>query len=348
MKIYGFNSYGGPEVEEFLDVPEPVLRPGTVLIETVAVGVNPADIKVRSGARQAGFPVEFPMAMGREAAGIVVDSWRSPKSEEFAAARVRPGQPIPPAFPVGATVFGSCAEGVGALGERTLLEESSVAGAVSGLSLERAACIPVAVGTAFDAVSELDIGHGENVVVLGAGGGVGIHAAQFAAMAGACVFGVASEEKKDFVELRGVRHVPSGPGLAERVSEAVRNVSGPSRVDALIDCVGGDALRELAALVDRSAGGNGRSRRIRSLADKETVAEVGGSGVRRRRTSEVFGDIAERARRRDFEISLSDVIPFGNAHDAMRVVEGGHARGKIVVTFPKGETPYLAEGSDVE
>ena len=43
MKIYGFNSYGGPEVEEFLDVPEPVLRPGTVLIETVAVGVNPAE-----------------------------------------------------------------------------------------------------------------------------------------------------------------------------------------------------------------------------------------------------------------------------------------------------------------
>lgn len=335
MKIYGFNSYGGPEVEEFLDVPEPVLRPGTVLIETVAAGVNPADIKVRSGARQAGFPVEFPMAMGREAAGIVVDSWRSPESEELAAARVRPGQPIPPAFPVGATVFGSCAEGVGALGERTLLEESSVAGAVSGLSLERAACIPVAVGTAFDAVSELDIGHGENVVVLGAGGGVGIHAAQFAAVAGARVFGVASEEKKDFVELRGVRHIPSGPGLAERVSEAVRNVSGPSRVDAMIDCVGGDALRELAALVERSTGGNGRSRRIRSLADKETVAEVGGSGVRRRRTSEVFGDIAERARRRDFEISLSDVIPFGNAHDAMRVVEGGHARGKIVVTFPK-------------
>lgn len=348
MRVYGFNSYGGPEVEEFLDVPESVLRPGTVLIETVAAGVNPADIKVRSGARQAGFPVEFPMAMGREAAGIVIDSWRSPESEECAAARVRPGQPIPPAFPVGATVFGSCAEGVGALGERTLLEESSVTGAMSGLSLERAACIPVAVGTAFDAVSELDIGQDENVVVLGAGGGVGIHAAQFAAMAGARVFGVASKEKKDYVELRGVHHIPSGPGLAERVSEAVRKGDGTSRVDALIDCVGGDALRELAALVGRFPGGNGRSRRIRSLADKETVAEVGGSGVHRRRTSEVFGDIAERARRRDFEISLSDVIPFGNAHDAMRVVEGGHARGKIVVTFPKSETPYLAEGAVVE
>lgn len=348
MKIYGFNSYGGPEVEEFLDVPEPELHPGTVLVETVAAGVNPADIKVRSGARQEGFPVEFPMAMGREAAGIVVDSWRSSESEEFATARVRPGQQVPPAFAVGATVFGSCAEGVGALGERTLLEETSVTGAMSGLSLERAACIPVAVGTAFDAVSELDIGQGEDVVVLGAGGGVGIHAAQFAAMAGARVFGVASKEKKDFVELRGMRHVRSGPALAERVSEAVRKGGGPGRVDALIDCVGGDALRELAALVERSAGGNGGRSRIRSLADKETVAEVGGSGVRRRRTSEVFREIAERARRRDFEISLSGVIPFGNAHDAIRVVEGGHARGKTVVTFPKSETPYLAEGSDVE
>lgn len=348
MKIYGFNSYGGPEVEEFLDVPEPELRPGTVLIETVAAGVNPADIKVRSGARQAGFPVEFPMAMGREAAGIVVDSWRSPESEEFAAARVRPGQPIPLAFPVGATVFGSCAEGVGALGERTLLEESSVTGAMSGLSLERAACIPVAVGTAFDAVNELEISQDESVVVLGAGGGVGIHAAQFAAMAGARVYGVASEEKKDFVELRGIRHVPSGPGLAERVSEAVRKGGGPARIDAVVDCVGGDGLRVLAALVDAGSAGAGGRRRIRSLADKDTVAEVGGSGVRRRRTSDVFGDIAERARRRDFEISLSDVIPFGNAHDALRVVEGGHARGKIVVAFPRSETPPLAEVRDVE
>lgn len=348
MKIYGFASYGGPEVEEFLDVPEPALRPGTVLIETVAVGVNPADIKVRSGARQAGFPVEFPMAMGREAAGFVVDSWRSPESEEFAAARVRPGRPIPPAFPVGATVFGSCAEGVGALGERTLLDEASVATAKSGMSLESAACIPVAVGTAFDAVSELGIGRGDTVVVLGAGGGVGIHAAQFAAMAGARVFGIASEEKRDFVELRGIRHIPSGPGLAERVLDEVRGGEGSGGIDALVDCVGGDALRELAALVDAAPPGAGGSRRVRSLADKDAVAEVGGSGVRRRRTSDVFGDIAERARRRDFEISLSDVIPFGNAQEAMRVVEGGHARGKIVVAFPKKEAPNLAEVSDVE
>ena len=258
------------------------------------------------------------------------------------------GQPIPPVFPVGATVFGSCAEGVGALGERTLLDESSVTGVVSGLSLESAACIPVAVGTAFDAVNELEISQDESVVVLGAGGGVGIHAAQFAAMAGARVYGVASEEKKDFVELRGIRHIPSGPGLAERLSAAACKGERPAHVDAVIDCVGGDALRELAAVVGAAPAGTGDSRRIRSLADKDTVAEVGGSGVRRQRSSGVFGDIAERARRREFEISLSDVIPFGNAHDALRVVEGGHARGKIVVAFPRNDTPPLAEVPDVE
>lgn len=333
MKIYGFTSYGGPEVEEFLDVPEPAMRPGTVLIETVAAGVNPADIKVRGGARQGGFPVEFPMAMGREAAGIVVDSASLPENEKF---------------PVGAMVFGSCTEGIGALGERTLLDESSVVLLEPGVNVERAACIPVAVGTAFDAVSELDVRQGETVVVLGAGGGVGIHAVQFAAMAGANVVGVASEEKRDFVEKYGARHISSGPGMAERVRAAIQELGGSGRVDAVVDCVGGDALREIAALVDELPGDAGGVRRIRSLADKQGVTAVGGSGVRRRRTSDVFGDLAERARRGDFEIALSDVIAFGNAGQAIRVVEGGHARGKIVVAFPRNETPGLAEVPDVE
>ena len=328
MKIFGFTSYGGPEVEGFLDVPEPVLRSGTVLIETVAAGVNPADIKVRGGARQGGFPVDFPMAMGREAAGIVVGSASSPESEKL---------------PVGSMVFGSCAEGVGALGERTLLDESSVVVLEPGLSAERAACIPVAVGTAFDAVSELDVRPGETVVVLGAGGGVGIHAVQFAVMAGAKVVGVASEEKRDFVEKYGARHVSSGPGMAERVRAAMQELEGSGQVDAVVDCVGGDALREIADLVEEQPGGSGGARRIRSLADKQGVNAVGGSGVQRRRTSDVFGELAERARRGEFEIALSDVIPFGNAGEAIRVVEGGHARGKTVVAFPERTTSGLAE-----
>ncbi|WP_333618175.1 zinc-binding dehydrogenase [Dietzia sp.] len=329
MRIFGFERYGGPEVAGFLDVPEPELRPGTVLVETVSVGLNPVDINVRSGARQSGFPVEFPMAMGREAAGIVLASRRSPESEEFARRRLPSGAPVPPAIGEGTLVFGSCAAGVGALGERTLLEESSVATVMSGLAPDRAACIPVAVGTAYDAIGELAPHPGEVVLVLGAGGGVGIHAGQFAAIAGARVIGVASPEKREFVEHRGIEHVSSGPGWLGHVRDALGDGGrGGGRIAAVVDCVGGETLRGAADLLKRDEDG---ARRIRSLADKETAVELGGSGVRRRRESGVFAAIAALARQRDIKISLSRVVDFADTAAAYETVAGGHAAGKVVV-----------------
>ena len=103
MRIYGFTEYGGPEVERFLDVPDLVVTPGAVLVRLRAAGLNPADIKVRSGQRQGKVEVRFPMAMGREAAGTVV---------EDPSGRFREGE----------LVFGSCASGFGALGDLVLLE----------------------------------------------------------------------------------------------------------------------------------------------------------------------------------------------------------------------------------
>src|SRR5699024_790940 len=65
MHIFGFEDYVGPEVQGFHRVPVPTVGPETIRIRVLAAGVNPADVKVRSGARQQGFPVVFPMAMGR-------------------------------------------------------------------------------------------------------------------------------------------------------------------------------------------------------------------------------------------------------------------------------------------
>lgn len=336
MRIYGFESYGGPEVEGFLEVPEPAPRPGTVLVETIAAGVNPADIKVRSGQRQGGFPVEFPMAMGREAVGVVRDSWHTAETAAIVAERTAPGAPVPPLVSSGSLVFGSCAPGVGALGERTLLDASSVATVVSGLPFLAAACLPVAVGTAYDAVAELGVRRGEVVLVLGAGGGVGIHAVQLAARDGATVLGVASAGKAGVVAEYGGIAVESGTGWSARVAGELRRRGLPPRVHAIIDCVGGEVLREAAGLLP---GGPG-PRRLRSLADTAGAAELGGSGVHRRRTSEVFAEVANLVRGDDLVVALSAVIPFERAGEAFRAVESGHVEGKVVVDM----TPHYEEG----
>lgn len=215
MRIYGFTEFGGPEVERFLDVPDLVVTPGAVLVRLRAAGLNPADIKVRSGQRQGKVEVRFPMAMGREAAGTVV---------EDPSGRFREGE----------LVFGSCASGFGALGDLVLLELDQTARLPDGVEAEQAACIPVAIGTAWDALGELGVGTGGTVLVLGAGGGVGVHAAQLAAHLGARVIGVASAAKAELVASAGAEHVESGDGWAEVVAELAAE-----GVDAVVDAVGG-------------------------------------------------------------------------------------------------------------
>ncbi|MGO1397624.1 MAG: NADP-dependent oxidoreductase [Brevibacterium yomogidense] len=324
MRIYGFDDYGGPEVQRFHEVEEPTMQDGCVRIRTVTAGVNPADIKVRSGARQSGFPVEFPMAMGREACGDVIE--------------VGPG--ASDRIAVGDRVFGSCAPGTGAFAETALLDASSAVRVPAGLDAVRAACIPVAVGTANDAIAELACGDGDTVLVLGAGGGVGVHAVQLARLAGARVIAVASAAKRDLLEGLGVEHVASGSGWEERVRAAVAGGGaaggaglgsevepGPGErpVDALLDCVGGDALAGALSLLAGT--------RVRSVADPAGASAAGGSGVVRRRTTEVFGALASLVADGRLEVVVDDVVPFAEAARAVERVESGHARGKTVVTF---------------
>ena len=150
VQAFGFTAYGGPEVMEHLDVPVPQPGRGDLLVRMAAAGVNPADIKVRSGQRQDAFPVRFPMAMGREAAGEIVavgddvDGWQ-------------PGD----------AVFGAAATGTGTLADLVVLSAGSVARRPPAVPPEQAACIPVSVGTAWDVLAELDLPAGEPVDEIG-------------------------------------------------------------------------------------------------------------------------------------------------------------------------------------
>lgn len=300
MRIYGFDRYGGADVEGRFDVPPPEPGAGTVLVAVLAVGLNPADVKVRSGQRQGVVPVSFPMALGREAAGTVV----ADPSGTFAP---------------GTVVFGSCAAGVGALGEQTLLDVAQTAVVPDGVRVEQAACLPVAVGTAWDGLLELGVRDGETVLIVGAGGGVGIHAVQLARHLGARVLGVASASKADSVEEAGATHVPSGPGWVDRVR---RTADGP--VDAVLDTVGGAVLEEAAGLLATPG-------RLRSVASPATAAGLGGSGVTRRRTGAVYAELARLVADGAVRPVLSATYPLDRAAEASAAVAGGHALGKVVV-----------------
>ncbi|MEV2254377.1 NADP-dependent oxidoreductase [Streptomyces sp. NPDC050147] len=304
-KAYAFTRFGGPEVETFVDQDPPEPGPGQLLVAVRAAGVNPVDWKLRAGKRRPGAPpAEFPEVLGSEVAGVV----------EAVGAGVE-------GFAVGDAVFGN--PDTGGYAEYTLLPASLAAHKPAGLTFAEAAALPVAVATAYDGVRQLDLPAGATLLITGAGGGVGVAAAQLARHLGIRVVGTASAGKKDFVESLGAVHVAPGPDLADRVRKAAPG----GRVDAVFDLVGGEDLAAVASLLPLP----GREGKLITAAAKETVGELGGAAVARARTSEVLDAVARLAVDGVLRPQVTVTYPLERAGEALRAVEGGHARGKVVI-----------------
>lgn len=317
MRIFGFTEYGGPEVAGFLDVPAPRAEGDGVLIDVEATTVNPGDIKVRSGQRQESFPVSFPMAMGREAVGTIRQL----------------GPDAPADLEIGQRVFGSAAPGIGTFAEQTVLTGTSATPLPEELSAGSAASIPAAFGTAHDALNQLGLRPGQPLLVIGAGGGVGSSALSLAKAAGLTVWGVGSAGKHDVITRMGAEHVESGPGWTDRV----RRLGTPA---AILDLVGGEVLREGARLLadevpvgsaGEGTGNAGQRPRILSAADPALAKELGGSGIVRRRTREVYARIAQLLAASAAPTWVSARYRFADAAQAVADVEAGHAAGKIII-----------------
>ena len=146
MKAVRFSRFGGPEVLEIVDLPDPHPGPGQVRIAVRAAGVNPSDWKKRNGLMDG----ELPQTMGHEAAGVVDEL-----GEGVADVNL------------GDRVFGLSAEGA-AQAELALL--SYYAPVPPSLDFPGAAALPAAVETATRALDQLGAGSGSTLLVNGASG----------------------------------------------------------------------------------------------------------------------------------------------------------------------------------
>ncbi|WP_261554517.1 NADP-dependent oxidoreductase [Frankia tisae] len=308
-KAYVYTANGGPEVEAFTDLPVPEPGPGQLAIAVRAVGVNPADWKLRNGLTLPGLPDPvFPVVLGLEAAGVVTAVG-----------------PQVSAFAVGDEVFGITV--AGAYAEHVLLAAALATHKPAAVSFRAAAALPVAAATAYDGVHQLALPAGATLLITGVGGGVGVAAAQIARHAGLTVVGTASAGKKDLAESLGVVWVEPGPGVVERVRAVA-----PQGVDAVYDLVGGAALEEIAGvLTPAAAAGAGAAPRLITAADTATVTRLGGVAVQRARNADVLDAVAGLAAAGVLDPHVSDVYPLDRADAALRAVETGHARGKIVI-----------------
>ena len=149
MKAVRFSQFGGPEVLEIVDLPDPHPGPGQIRIAVHAAGVNPSDWKKRKGLMDG----ELPQTMGHEAAGVV---------DEL-------GEGVADVA-VGDRVFGFSAEGA-AQAELAVL--SCYAPIPPSLDFPGAAALPAAIETATRALDQLGVGSGSTLLINGASGSVG-------------------------------------------------------------------------------------------------------------------------------------------------------------------------------
>ncbi|KND26223.1 NADP-dependent oxidoreductase [Streptomyces acidiscabies] len=298
-KAYVFTRHGGPETQALIDLDRPAPGPGELLIAVRAAGVNPVDWKLRAGLRRPGDTGErvFPSVLGSEASGVVTAL----------------GEGVT-GFAVGDEVFGTAL--TGGYAEETILPVAIAAHKPAALSFADAATLPVAAATAYDGVHQLALPAGATLLITGAGGGVGVAAVQIARALGLKVVGVASAAKKEFLESLGAVHVPSGPDWASRV---------PGPVDAVYDLVGGEVLEQAAGLV------SGPGRLITAGASEEAVAALGGARVTRARNAAVLEAVADLVVQGALDPYVTARFSLDDAGEALRGVEDGHARGKVVI-----------------
>ncbi|MFD4941167.1 NADP-dependent oxidoreductase [Streptomyces sp. NPDC058409] len=308
MKAISYSSYGGADVLEYGERPDPKVGPDTVLVKVRAAAVNPVDWKAREGYLDAGLQAVFPVIPGWDVSGVVV----------------QPGVAVDE-FTVGDEVIGYVREDFlcrGTFAEYVAAPVRTLARKPLSLSFEEAAGLPLAGLTAYQVLHRtLKIQDGETVLVHAAAGGVGSLAVQIARHAGARVIGTASEPNHEHVRQLGGEPVAYGDGLADRL-----RALAPDGVDAAFDTVGGQALRASAEVLKPQG-------RLASIADGE-VFSYGGRYAFVRPDAKDLAHLAELAEQGIVTVHVDRVFPLEQAADAYRLNEQGRTRGKIVVTVP--------------
>src|SRR5919106_100875 len=322
MKAIVRDAYGSPDVLELREIDIPEIADDEVLVHVHAAGVGRDVWHVMRGLpypiRLAGYGFRAPKnpVIGSDVAGVV----------EAVGKNVRRFQP-------GDEVFGI---GEGSYAEYVCAREDKLAPKPANLTFEQASVLAIMGSTALQALRDHGrVRPGQEVLIIGASGGVGTYAVQIAKAFGAKVTGVCSTQKVDMVRSIGADHVIDY--TQEDFAE------GDQRYDLILDIGGNSSLsrlrRALASrgtlvIVGGEGGGRwlgGTDRQIRATILSRFVSQKLGTFISTPNHQDllVLGELIESGKVTpvvDKTYSLAEVP------EAIRYLEGGHARGKVVIS----------------
>jgi NADPH2:quinone reductase len=225
MRAAVLDRFGDPDVLQVKEIERPRPGAGEVLVRVAVSGTNPVDAKLRQAGQWA--QIELPAVIGYDASGAVEDV--GPGVADFS-----PGDEVW----LTPEIFGNRH---GSYAEYLVASERIVARKPAALSHEQAAAVPLAGGTAWEAlVRRMAVRPGETVLIHAGAGGVGSFAVQFAKALGARVLASAGPDSQ--ATLRELGADVALDYRSDDVFAAAAEENGGAGVDAVLDLVGGDTI----------------------------------------------------------------------------------------------------------
>jgi NADPH:quinone reductase-like Zn-dependent oxidoreductase len=328
VKAFVIERYG-PDTLRLAEMPKPQPRDTDVLVQIHAASVNPVDFKIRDGKLKPIIPYRLPIALGNDLSGVVVE----------VGAAVR-------GFKPGDEVYARAdKDRIGSFAEFIAVQEAFVALKPASLSMQEAASIPLVALTALQAFERAGLKAGQKVLIHAGSGGVGTVAIQLAKHLGAFVATTSSSANIEWVKALGADVI---------IDYKTQDFATMLRdYDMVLDTLGEKVLAQSLQVLRRG----GQIVSISGPPDPAFAREWQLGWVMEQVFRVISYKLRSRAKRRGVSYSflfmkpsgeqlreigalfdagelrpvVDRVFPFAETVEALRYVERGHAKGKVVI-----------------
>jgi len=310
MRAVVINEYGSKDVLVEQELPKPEIKPNQVLVEAYATSINPIDWKLREGYLKEMLDWPFPIILGWDVAGKIVEVGDEVK-----------------VFQVGDEVFARPdTTPRGTYAEYTIVDEELLAKKPGNLTFEEAASIPLAGLTAWQClVDKTKVKQGDKVLIHAGAGGVGSLAIQMAKHLGAYVATTASEKNEEYVKKLGADEFINY--RTQQFEEVL------SDYDVVIDTMGGEILNKSFKILKPG----GRLVTIAGQPDSALIEkhQVTASSYWLTPNGKQLSEIGELLEKGILKPQVGSVFGFSaeELQKAHELSETNHAKGKIVIKF---------------
>lgn len=308
MKTIVIEKYGGKEELKEKEMPQPTPKENQVVVKLHATSINPIDWKLREGYLKEMLPFDFPIILGWDAAGDIVELGSNVRN-----------------FKIGDKVFARPeTTNRGTYAEFTAIDSHLLAKIPDNISYEEAACVPLTGLTAWQCLFEFgDVKKGEKVLIHAGAGGVGTFAIQLAKNAGAYVATTASARNSDFLKSLGADEVID---YKTQDFESILH-----QFDFVLDSLGGEVQEKSFTVLKEG----GRLASIVSKPDQQKALQknIKSDLVWLIPNGEQLKKLAELLQDEKLKVIIGHTFPLSaeGIKEAHALSETHHAKGKIVI-----------------